>query len=289
MRESYLSLPGAQLYVREIGSGTPLVILHGGPDFNHAYLLPEMDRLASAFRLIFYDQRGRGRSSSGVVPEDVTIESEVDDLEKLRRHFSFPAISLLGHSWGALLALEYATRYPDRTSGLVLMNAAPVSHADLLFLRERRQEVEAESLAKMRVIASTREFADGDIDVEAEYYRIHFNAALSRPELVEAVVSRLRTDFSPADILKARAIEDRLYTETLLSPEYSLLPRLRQSRTPALVLHGDRDFIPLACASHIAEAMPAARLVTINNCGHFSYLERPTEVFLAVVERLSQG
>ena len=95
----------AQFYVREIGTGWPIIVIHGGPDFDHCYLLPEMDRLADAFRLIYYDQRGRGRSARGVQPGDVTIESEVEDVERVRRHFQVESVAVLGHSWGGLLAM----------------------------------------------------------------------------------------------------------------------------------------------------------------------------------------
>src|SRR5262245_47742741 len=122
VREGCIPVPGAQLYFREIGTGVPLVVLHGGPDFNHGYLLPDLDRLSRSFRLIYYDQRGRGRSSGTVSPEDVGIDSEIDDLETVRRHFGLDAVSLLGHSWGGLLAMEYATRHPDRLSHMILLN-----------------------------------------------------------------------------------------------------------------------------------------------------------------------
>jgi len=68
---------GADLYTREIGQGPPVIVLHGGPDFDHTYLLPEMDRLTDLFHLFYYDQRGRGRSAEGVKPGDVTLESEI--------------------------------------------------------------------------------------------------------------------------------------------------------------------------------------------------------------------
>ena len=103
--ELFVRVRGSRLFVREVGDGTPLIVLHGGPDFNHRYLLPELDELAQDFRLIYYDQRGRGRTSLDVRPDDVTIESEIDDLECLRRYFGFVQIALLGHSWGSLLAL----------------------------------------------------------------------------------------------------------------------------------------------------------------------------------------
>jgi proline iminopeptidase len=155
-REYYVPAGGGRLYVREVGSGAPLIVLHGGPDFNHNYLLPEMDGLASAFRLIYYDQRGRGKSSLATLPADISIESEMADLERLRQHIGLESVALLGHSWGGLLAMEYATRHPERVSHPVLLNTAPASNADLLNFRNHRQAVEPDTLARMRAIASTR-------------------------------------------------------------------------------------------------------------------------------------
>jgi proline iminopeptidase len=287
-REGYLSVPGAQLYFREIGAGPPLVVLHGGPDFNHSYLLPDLDRLSRSFRLIYYDQRGRGRSSGAVVPEDVGLHSEMDDLERVRRYFSLDAVALLGHSWGGLLAMEYATRHPDRVSRMILINTGPASSADLKRFQEVRQATEAEALATMRAVAGRREYAAGDIATEADYYRAHFSGTLRRPEYIDAIVRRLRLDFAPADILKARAIEQRLYAQTWLSPGYDLLPRLRRLNVPTLVIYGERDLFPLDGIRKIAEAISGARLVMLKECGHFSYLERPADVQSAIVDYFSQ-
>src|SRR5438477_12783738 len=98
VHEGHVPVPGAQLYFREVGNGPPLVILHGGPDFNHNYLLPDLDRLSSAFHLIYYDQRGRGKSSREVPPEAVNIKSEIDDLDCLREYFGLDELAVLGHS-----------------------------------------------------------------------------------------------------------------------------------------------------------------------------------------------
>jgi proline iminopeptidase len=288
VREGYGSVRGARLYFREVGSGPTLIVLHGGPDFNHNYLLPELDRLSRAFRLIYYDQRGRGKSSPGVVPEDVDIESEVDDLDRLRQHFGLDAIAMLGHSWGSVLAMEYATSHPAQASHLILLNPAPASHADFLRFREGREIVEAASLAKMRAIANEPAYAAGDIETEAGYYRAHFSNALHRSDQLEIVVRRLRAHFASDDIVKARAIESRLYGQTWLSPDYDLLARLRKTHVPTLVIHGDHDLIPRDCAQHIAEAAQGSRLVVLGDCGHFSYLERPDEVFGAIVDFLPQ-
>src|SRR5713226_6724380 len=124
-RESRISVGKASLYSREIGLGPPMIVLHGGPDFDSGYLLPDLDRWADAFRLIYYDQRGRGRSAEGVLPENVSLASDVEDIERVKRHFHLKSPTLLGHSWGAVLALEYALQHPKGVSRIILMNPAP--------------------------------------------------------------------------------------------------------------------------------------------------------------------
>ena len=196
-REGHVSVGQARLYSREIGQGVPIVVLHGGPDFDHNYLLPEMDRLSDSFRLIYYDQRGRGRSADGVEPEEVGIDSDVEDLEALRRWFDLGSIVVLGHSWGGVLAMEHAVRHPDHVSHLVLMNTAPASHRDRQLLRDHFHDIRPASDAeRMASLRATTAYTDGDLEVEAEYYRIHYGPALPRPEQVDRVVGRLRTHFT---------------------------------------------------------------------------------------------
>ena len=82
-RETRVAVGGGSLYVREVGSGAPLVVLHGGPDFDHGYLRPELDQWAETFRVVYYDQRARGRSVEGVRPEEVTLASDTADLDRV--------------------------------------------------------------------------------------------------------------------------------------------------------------------------------------------------------------
>ena len=284
--EEYVDVPGTRLFCRAVGAGMSLLVLHGGPDFNHHYLLPELDRLAESVRLIYYDQRGRGKSSGQVTAEDVTIESEVEDVDRLRRYFGLDAVSLLGHSWGCILAMEYAARHPERTSHVILMNPAPASHREILQFREHRRRTEAELLARMRAIAETKPYRDGDIETEAEYYRLHFGQVVRLPEQRDQIVARLRVHFTPEDIIKARAIEERLYAQTWDRVDYDLVDRLGRYPGPMLVLHGEKDFFALSCARSIAAAS-GARLVVLEECGHFAYVERPERVHEAIEGFLS--
>lgn len=275
-RESRIAVGAVSLYARDVGRGQPMIVLHGGPDFDHRYLLPDLDRLADAFRLIYYDQRGRGKSAEGVQPADVTLASEVGDLDKVRQHFRLESAALLGHSWGAVLALEYALRHPTRVSHMVLMNPAPASASDVAVLRTSYLEKLGADMDRQRTIVATAAYKEGNPEAVSARYRIHFKPALKRPEDYEKLMAAMKAAFisqGSGGIVKARAVEDRLMLETWQVEGYDLLPRLRTLDIPTLVIAGDHDFIPVEIAERIARAIPKARLVTIKDCGHFAYLE----------------
>jgi proline iminopeptidase len=285
--ESRVPVEGASLYTRAIGEGQAVIVLHGGPDFDHGYLLPELDAWASAFRLVYYDQRGRGRSADGVRPEDVTLESDLRDLDEVRRHFGADSAVLLGHSWGAVLALEYALRHPDHVSRLILMNPAPVSAAGLALLRESYLAKIGGEMDRQREIMTGAAYREGDPEAVTARYRIHFRPALKRTADYESLMARMREAFvrqGAEGIVKARAVEERLYRDTWDLEDYDLTPAMRDLRVPTLVITGEDDFIPVEIAEHIAKAIPGATLVAIPDCAHFAYLECPGEVRAAVDE-----
>ena len=155
----------------------------------------------------------------------------------------------LGHSWGALLAMEYAIRHRDRVSHLVLVNAAPASAV----YAARVPPVTA------RLVATRRDSCAGHTRVEsalpvrrprgdADYHRVHFAHALRRPELLEPLVQRLRRNATAEVIRTSRLIERGLYDQTWSRPAYDLGPKLRTLDVPTLIVHGDHDFIPVDVA-----------------------------------------
>jgi proline iminopeptidase len=282
--ESRISVGSSSLYARAIGQGPPVIILHGGPDFDHGYLLPGMDRLTEGFRLIYYDQRGRGRSAERVRPEEVTLASDVEDIDRVRQYFRLDTPALLGHSWGAVLALEYALRHPTRVSRLILMNPAPASAYDVAMVRKEYLERLGGDMDRQRAIVAGAAYQAGDPEAVAARYRIHFKPALKRPEDYEQMMATMKAGFisqGKEGILKARAVEDQLMRDTWQVAGYDLLPKLRSLRVPTLVIAGDHDFMAGA-AEHIARAIPNAHLVTISDCGHFAFLECADEVRHAI-------
>ena len=270
-----IPIGNASLYSRTIGQGRSVIVLHGGPDFDHSYLLPEFDQLSEVFRLIYYDQRGRGRSAANVRPEDVTLASDLDDIDRVRQHHELEAMALLGHSWGAVLALEYAWRNPTRVSHLLLLNPAPASARDVATVREACLDRLGEELHRQQAILASAEYQAGEPEAVAERYRIHFKPSLKHPEDYEKMMSRMRAEFlrqGRDDILKARVIEANLMRDTWEAPGYDLLPRLSGLGVPTLVIAGDHD--PMApAAESITRAIPNSTLITIPDCGHFAFVE----------------
>jgi proline iminopeptidase len=289
--ETRIPAGNTTLYSRAIGQGTPVIVLHGGPDFDHGYLLPELDRLGDAFRLVYYDQRGRGRSAENVRPQDVTLTSDLDDIDRVRRHFKLGPVVLLGHSWGAVLAVEYALRNPARVSRLILLNPAPVSVSDLAAVRKAYLERLGDAVDRQRALVASAAYQAGDPEAVAARYRIHFQPSLKRREDYERMMARMKVGFvnqGRDGILKARAVEDRLMRDTWEVPGYDLLAKLAGLVVPTLVIAGDHDFM-LKAAESIAHAMPRAELLNVKDCGHFAFLECADEVRKAIDSFFGRG
>jgi proline iminopeptidase len=228
-------------------------------------------------------------SADGVEPEDVSMESEVEDLDAIRRSVGLDAIALIGHSWGGLLAMYYALGYPEHVSHLILMHSAPATAggwSNLLDVFERQRPPRDREVLD-RVEAS-ESFQRGELGAEAEYNRAHFRMTLPQSDLLDDLVGRIRVNFTPESVLKAEQIANRLHEQTSEVSGFDLLPALGRLDIPTLVISAEHDFIPVEIATEIADAMPRARLVVLDGCGHFSYMERPDDVFGLVAGFLSE-
>jgi pimeloyl-ACP methyl ester carboxylesterase len=168
---------------------------------------------------------------------------------------------------------------------MILMNPAPVSTSDLKLFQKAYLEKLGADIDRQRAIVATAAYKAGDPEAVTARYRIHFKSALVRPEDYEKLMARMHAAFTSqraAGIVKAQAVEDRLMRDTWEVDNYDLLPKLRTLGIPTLVITGDHDFIPVEISQHIAGAIPKARLITLKDCGHFSYLECPGELRAAL-------
>jgi proline iminopeptidase len=273
-RESgYTTTTAAPLYWCSSGDqGAPRVlVLHGGPGASHDYLLPQMLRLAPGRELIFYDQRGGGRSRVDP-PVPVTWQAHVDDLARVAVELEVEPVVVAGYSWGGLLAMLHAL---DATAGhaapgpaaMLLIDPAPVS-------RRYRAEFEAEfarrqaspEIGRLREQLATSGLRERD----PEAYR---QRAFELSVAGYFADPRAARDLTPFRVIGR--VQQAVW-ESL--GDYDLLPNLSSVRCRALVIHGREDPIPLASSEACARAL-GAELVVLDRCGHVPYVEQPDALF----------
>jgi proline iminopeptidase len=251
---------GVTLFERRVGEGTPTVVLHGGPGAHHDYLLPGFDALARGRTLVYYDQRGGGRSA---VPREVPVgwTEQVADLEALRCCWGFERLTLAGYSWGGLLALLYALEHPARVERLALVSPAPA-------WREARQRFDA---------AFSERNLDPDLQATRRALR-ESGLRESDPELYQQRVFELSVtpyffDRERVRDLTPFRVTGRTQQEVWQSlGDFDLRPRLAELAVPALVMHGEHDPIAIADAAVVADGL-GTPLHRLPRCGHVPYVE----------------
>jgi proline iminopeptidase len=117
----FYTIRGAKIWTVSFGKGDPLFLIPGGPGNAH-YYMRQFDSLASTNTLVFFDGFGRGKSDTASDMKDYSLERDIDDLEGLRQAMGYKSISILGHSYGGLVAQGYAIKYPDKVKHLILAN-----------------------------------------------------------------------------------------------------------------------------------------------------------------------
>jgi proline iminopeptidase len=260
-RTESVRVPSVELFVRRVGAGRPVVVLHGGPGADHEYLRPGFDALADRRELIYYDQRGGGRSP---VPRDVPVgwTEQVADLEALRQHWDIEQLTLVGYSWGGLLAMLYALEHPGRLGRLALISPAPT-------WREARERFEA--------VFSHRNL-DPAFQEERRVLREsglrERDPAAFQQRIFELSVAPYFFDPSRARDLTPFRVVGRTQQEVWQSlGNYDLRPRLPQlAGIPAMVLHGEADPVPIEAARTAAELI-GAEFHPVPRCGHVPYVE----------------
>jgi proline iminopeptidase len=251
---------GVTIFERRIGSGPPVIVLHGGPGAHHDYLLPGFDALAHGRELIYYDQRGGGRSPvSRETP--VGWREHVADLEELRRQWGLEQLTLVGYSWGGLLAQLYATEFPGQVARLALVSPAPA-------WRELRLEFEQRFAERNLAPALQQERAE----LRASGLREQDPAAYAK-RIFELSVAPYFHDPDRARDLTPFRVTGRTQQEVWSSlGDYDLRPGLAKLAIPAIVLQGQDDLIPLESTRTVARLL-RAELHLLPHCGHVPYVE----------------
>ncbi|MFN8582218.1 MAG: alpha/beta fold hydrolase [Gemmatimonadaceae bacterium] len=279
-RSGFTSSTTLPLYWCSYGeaSSAPAVVLHGGPGAHHDYLLPQFLILAQNQRLLFYDQRGGGRSKTETA-DPITWRTHVEDLAAVVQEFEARPLTLIGYSWGALLALLYTREAVQHgvfipPVRLVLVDPAPVS------IRYRR-EFEEEFARRQRGPEISRlreELAESGLRER--------NPDAYRQRQFELSVAGYFADPRRARDLTPFRVTGRVQQSVWESlGDYDLLPSLESLQVPTLIVHGRWDPIPLESSEQAARAM-RARFLVLEASGHVPYVEQPDALFSTVAQFL---
>lgn len=260
-RAALVAVRGVELFVRRVGVGPPAIVLHGGPGAHHDYLLPGFDALAGRRELIYYDQRGGGRSP---VARDVAVgwTEHVADLDALRDAWGLERLTLVGYSWGGLLALLYALSHPGRVGRLALVSPAPAWRA----AREQFEHIFARRNVDPAFQEERRLLRESGLRER--------DPAAFQQRIFELSVAPYFFDPGRARELTPFRVTGRTQQEVWQSlGDFDLRPRLPALRgIPSLVLHGVEDPIPIAAAQTAAELI-GAEFHALPRCGHVPYVE----------------
>jgi proline iminopeptidase len=262
------------LYWAEYGDpdAPPVLLLHGGPGASHEYLLPQMLALAEAHRLVCYDQRGGGRSRSDEDRTPIGWRDQVADVARVALEREVLPLTIVGYSWGGLLAMLYAIEADEGNvatpaASLALIDPAPVTRA----YRDAFEQEFARRQAGPAVAALRDELQRSGLkerDPEA-----------FRQRSFELSVAGYFADPRRARDLTPFRVTGRVQQSIWQSlGEYDILPALRTLRLPAVVLHGREDPIPLASSDEAARAL-GTECIVLDDCGHVPYVEQPDQLF----------
>ena len=269
----YFDVAGSEISVdRERLRARPtLVVLPGGPGFDHGYLRPGLAELVADAQVVFVDLRGQGRSSPAPA-ESCSLEQMADDVAALCRALGIPRPVIFGHSAGGFVALHLALRHPRLPVGLILCHTTPT----LAPLPDAHPPAGVSQRAGAEAAAVAARLFGGDFSrtTGEAFARLVFPyyAAPGQEHIPNQLMalSSMNTD-----------VAAHFFAE--IAPGYDLRPRLGDIAAPTLVIVGRHDWVcPPAGGRAMASAIPAAQLVELPNAGHFGFSETP-QPFLAAV------
>ncbi len=268
----------SKLHYRTFGIGKPLLIINGGPGMNSEGFAGVAEEISKfGYQTIIYDQRGTGKSTlENANSKTVTMDLMVQDMENLRKHLKIEKWTILGHSFGGIMASYYATKHPETIDKLIFSSSGGVNMKFTSYVQNRLQnnltKIQRDSMSFYQ-----RKMDNGDSSTATLKKRASF--------LANAYVY----DKSKAAIIANRLTQTKfeinsLVFENLRKIEFDCTNEFKNFNKPVLVLQGKNDIISIETAKEIANAFPNSKLILMDNCAHYGWLDAK-EVYLNSIEK----
>ncbi|MBL7885379.1 MAG: alpha/beta fold hydrolase [Flavobacterium sp.] len=265
--ESLIDSGNTKLHFRTFGTGKPILIINGGPGMDsNGFEKVAQDIAQMNYQTIIYDQRGTGKSTlQKSSAEAITMDLMVEDIENLRHHLKIEKWTILGHSFGGIMAAYYASKHPEIIDKLIFSSSGGVNLKFMNYVQKRLNNnlttIERDSLNFYQ-----RKREAGDNSQATIEKRAHF--------LAKAYVF---------DKSKSSAIAQRMTTTnyTINSLVFQNLQKIQfdcsnsfyNFKQPVLILQGKNDIISVETAQEIAKAFPNSKLILMEKCGHYGWID----------------
>jgi proline iminopeptidase len=281
-QEGYVDAHGVLIYYVAFGDGSPLVVVHGGPGADHTYFLPYLLPLARTHRLVFIDERGSGRSQRLQDTSLYTVEAMVEDVEDVRTALHLGKISLLGHSYGGVLAQAYALKYQQNLTHLILNSTFPSTRQMNEVLAREKAQMPPEKLKRLDELEKAGLFGKGEPwehgRYPAEYATLAWGTGYfpflygARPDATYDPAGGAPTDW---ELYRAMWGSDGefIIDGNLQSVEY--VDRLASIHVPTLVMAGDHDECDPSLSREMHDKIAGSELVILPNSGHMNFVDQP--------------
>ena len=290
IEQGFVDANGVMIYYETLGKGDPLVIVHGGPGASHDYFLPYLIPLARKNKIIFIDERGSGRSEKLEDPSGYTVENMVQDVEVVRQALKLGRISLLGHSYGGVLAQAYALKYQNNLSHLILCSTFySTSKMNDVFVKMKENMSPA---LRDKIDAMEKEglYGHGKDYEKNRYTADYMSAAWGEGYFPYLYQNHPDPNYDPVG---NGIMSCDLYREmwgshgefvidgNLKSAEYA--DRLPSIKVPTLITVGDHDECAPSLSEDMHKLIPGSKLVILPKSGHMTFVDQPA-MFIKAVE-----
>src|SRR6478736_461530 len=274
------SSDSSPIYYKTFGAGEPLLIVNGGPGMNSEGFEGLARTLSKNNLTIIYDQRGTGKSVI-LKPDasNITMKLMMDDMESLRKHLNIEKWSILGHSFGGMITSYYATQYPDRIEKIILSSSGGVDlglfsdGGALINSRLSKSELDSMNYWSEKIAAGDKS------------YRAMMGRA--RNLAPAYVYDRKNIPVIAERLTQGNSTVNQLMWENLQAIKFDCSEQLKSFKQPVLIIQGKQDILKPEVAEKSHQAFKNSKLVWLDHCGHYGWLDNEDVYFKEIAQFLS--
>ena len=279
-----VQLSNASLYFEIKGEGSPVLLFSGGPGLSSKQLSSLRDSLSQKYKCILFDQRGTGQShTSPLDSTTINLKQSVEDISSLLRKLKLVRVTIVGHSWGAMLAVTFAITHPTQINKLVLIGSGPLAFSD--FVIQEANVMARASIAEREYIEHLQDsISQAKSPSESLAYRKQLGKQFLR--LISYDATRIDSIFEEVSKSRTNQAMQFLMFQDLQKMNYNVKNKIGTLNFPTLVICGRQDPIGLFPSIYLKDLNNKFKLVWVEKSGHFPWLENHESFFLELFKFL---